>query len=154
MTDRAPMTYEAHLSDSDTLMNRAGVLRDETAQFASASDVIGDMGFLTPTNDRDVVVADVDGDGWLDVVTATTLSDGKPKHLSHPRVYVNQREDGSGNWLGLRHEDARIPQLLTTGGLAVAPRFCDVAAGDLTGDGFPDLHFVDYDGTQTGIPEP
>ena len=136
------------------LMSNQGVLEDKTALYASSSDVPGDQGFLTPTNDRELVLVDVDSDGWLDVVTATTLSDGDPKHLSHPRVYVNLGADPGGAWLGLRHEDARIPQLFTVGGLAVAPRFCDVAAGDLTGDGAPDLHFVDYDSTQGGISEP
>ena len=62
--------------------------------------------------------------------------------------------DGAGNWLGLRFENARFPQLLTLpGGLAVAPRFCEVAAGDVSGEGFADLYFSDYDGTETGIPE-
>jgi FG-GAP-like repeat len=136
------------------LMNVHGVLTDKTAQLASASDVPGDQGFLTPTNDREIDIADVNGDGWLDVVTAVALADGQPKAISHPRVYINRGKDGAGHWLGLRNEDARIPQLLTTGGLAVAPRFSGVAIGDVTGDGFPDLYFVDHDGTGTGIPEP
>src|SRR5688572_15046281 len=54
------------------LMSEQGVLRDRTALYAAASDVPGDQGFLTPTADRDVVLADVDVDGWLDVVTAAT----------------------------------------------------------------------------------
>ena len=132
------------------LLNDAGTLRDVTASLAVASDVPGDLGFLTPTNDRDLVLADLDGDGWLDLVTATTLSDGDPKHISHPRVYMNL---GQGPWLGLRHEDARVPQLFTSGGLPVAPRFCDVTAGDFDMDGALDLHFVDYDNTQTGLIE-
>ena len=56
------------------LMNENGILVDRTAQYASDSDVPGDMGFLTPTNDRDVELVDVDRDGWLDIVTATTAS--------------------------------------------------------------------------------
>lgn len=71
------------------LLNVDGVLTDRTASLAAASDVAGDRGFLTPTNDRDVLVADVDGDGWLDVVTSTDYSPGQPKHVSHPRVYRN-----------------------------------------------------------------
>ncbi|HEX5009515.1 MAG TPA: VCBS repeat-containing protein [Planctomycetota bacterium] len=39
-------------------------------------------------------------------------------------------------------------------GLAVAPRFAQFDAGDVTGDGAPDLYFVDHDGTETGISEP
>ena len=136
------------------LINLNGVLTDKTAQYASASDVPGDQGFLTPTNARESAIVDVDKDGWLDVVTSTTISDGDPKSISHPRVYMNLGNDGGGNWLGLKYEDARIPQLLTVGGLAVAPRFCGMGAADLNGDGFPDLYFVDYDGTETGISEP
>jgi hypothetical protein len=127
------------------LMNESGVLTDRTAQYASASDAPGDQGFLTPTNDRDVVLSDVTGDGWLDIVTAVTLTDNQPRHLSHPRVYVNLGEI-DGVWQGFRHEDGRIPQMHATAG----PRFCAVSAGDVTGDGAPDLFFSDYDsgGTQ------
>ena len=35
-------------------MNYNGVLTNKTTEFASATDVPGDNGFLTPTNDRDV----------------------------------------------------------------------------------------------------
>jgi hypothetical protein len=133
------------------LMNESGVLTDETDAYATASDVPGDSGFLTPCNNRECVLADVDGDGWLEVITAASLSDGDPKALSHPRVYLNRGEDAGGNWLGLRNEDARIPQLYTVGGLPVAPRFCGLDASDVTGDGAADLYFVDYDGTETGI---
>jgi len=117
-----------------------GVLVDRTEQYATASDVPGDEGFLTPTNDRDVVLVDVNLNGWLDIVTAPTLTDNDHKHLSHPRVYMNLGESG-GAWQGYRYEDARIPLMHPTAG----PRFCSVAAGDLTGNGYPDLYFGDYD---------
>jgi hypothetical protein len=138
------------------LMNYAGVLTDMTATLANtSSDVPGDLGFNTPTNDRDVVITDVDGDTWLDVVTATTMSMGDPKHLGHPRVYMNLGEDGGGNWLGLDFQDARMPQLLHFGnGQAHNPRFCSVAAGDLNGSGVPDLYFGDYDGSEFGFTQP
>lgn len=128
------------------LMNEGGVLVDRTAMFAAATDVVGDTGFMTPTNDRDVQIADVDNDGWLDVITATALSDGLTKAVGHPRVYINLGNDGAGNWLGLRYEESRIPQLLAFGtGLPENPMFCAVATGDVTGDGFVDLYFCDYD---------
>jgi|SwirhirootsSR2_FD_contig_51_6630177_length_1925_multi_7_in_0_out_0_1 hypothetical protein len=136
------------------LINVNGVLTDMTAQYASASDVPGDQGFLTPTNARESAITDVNNDGWLDVVTCTTISDGDPKSISHPRVYMNLGNDGGGNWLGLKYEDARIPQLLTVALLPVAPRFCGMGAADLDGNGSNDLYFVDYDGTETGITEP
>ena len=121
-------------------MNEGGILVDRTATYAASSDVAGDQGFLTPTNDRDVKLADLNGDGWLDIITATTLTDNESKHLSHPRVYINLGED-NGNWLGFRHEDARIPQMHASAG----PRFCSVAAGDIDGDNDLDLYFGDYD---------
>lgn len=121
------------------LMNEGGTLVDRTALYASASSLAGDLGFLTPTNDRDVVLVDVDQDGWLDIVTSTTLGPGLPKELSHPRVYRNLGLDGAQAWQGLVHEPDRIPDLGTF------PNFCGVAAGDVTGDGFPDLYFAHYD---------
>jgi hypothetical protein len=117
-----------------------GVLVDRTAEYASASDVAGDSGFLTPTSNRDIILADVNNDSWLDVVTATAWSDGQPKHISHPRVYMNLGEE-RGVWQGFRFEDARIPQMHPT----VGPRFASVSAGDVTGDGFVDLWFSDFD---------
>lgn len=124
-------------------MNERGTLVDRTAQFATGSDVAGDQGFLTPTNDRDVTITDVNLDGWLDVVTATTYGSGLPKAISHPRVYLNLGQGPTGNWLGFFYQSARIPTILNAGS-PVTPDFCAVSAGDVTGDGYPDLYFVDY----------
>ena len=118
-------------------MNENGVLTDRTAQYASASDVPGDQGFLTATNDRDVVIVDVDLDGWLDVVTATTITPNQPKSLSHPRIYMNLGEVG-GVWQGLVYQEARTPDWGTF------PNMCGIDAGDVTGDGYPDLYFAHY----------
>jgi hypothetical protein len=140
--------------ESQLLMNENGILVDRTSTHAVDSDIPGDMGFKTPRNDRDVQIIDLDGDTWPDVVTATTLSDGDPKHLSHPRVFRNKGSI-NGVWQGLKYEDARFPQLRVIGSnLAVAPRFCSVSVGDVTGDGSPDLYFADYDDTETFINEP
>ena len=88
------------------LMSEAGNLVDRTSSFAASSDVAGDQGFLTPTQDRDIELVDVDNDGQLDVVTATDYPGfADPKSISHPRVYHNL--GSSGGWLGLMHEDAR-----------------------------------------------
>ncbi len=125
-------------------INENGVLTDRTATHANKSDVPGDQGFLTATNDRDVELVDVDNDGWLDIVTATTLGGGQPQHISHPRVYMNLGAPG-GTWLGFEHQAARFPQFFTTGGTPTCPKFCGMSSGDLTGDGFADLYFSDYD---------
>ncbi len=127
-------------------MNENGNLVDRTAEYATATDVAGDNGFLTPTNDRDVVLHDLDDDGWLDMVTVTTLTDNSTKVLSHPRVYMNLGEI-DGIWQGFQFENNRIPQMHDTAG----PRFCSLAIGDVTGDGHPDLYFGDYDSGGTQI---
>ncbi len=116
-----------------------GVLVDRTEQYATAADD-GGQGFLDLTNDRDVRVVDVNCDDWLDIVTATVCIScpGLPKTITHPRIYINLGNDAQGNWLGFRYEQARIPEF------PITPNFCEVAAGDLTGDGYDDLYFVDY----------
>jgi len=136
-------------------LNQNGVLTDQTTQFASASSVSGDQGFLTPTNDRDVILADLNNDGWLDMVTATTISDSDPKHIGHPRIYMNLGCSPGGtealicttaNWQGFFYDEPRIPQMDSySGNSNFNPRFCSVSAGDLTGDGYADLYFGDYD---------
>ncbi len=132
------------------LMNENGVLVDRTTQFATASAVTlasgsPSQGFLDLTNDRDVAVVDLTGDGWPEVVTATTLSGGSggtigDKAISHPRVYLNLADDppGSGIWQGLIFDDTdRVPTM------PAEPRFNAVAAGDIDGDGDTDLYFGD-----------
>ena len=118
-------------------MNENGVFIDRTEEYATAADD-GGNGFRDLTNDRDIAMADVNNDGWLDVITATTYGQGLPKTISHPRIYMNLGEI-DGQWQGLRYEEARIPEF------AGAPNFCGVAVGDVTGDGFVDLYFIDYD---------
>jgi len=138
-----PFTVAGKLPNQ-LFMNENGVLVDRTALYASASDVAGDSGFLTPTNDRDIKVGDVNGDGWLDVVTAVVIGMGEPKHINHPRVYRNLGNDPSGNWLGLKFENNRIPQIMV-GSTATFPNPCSVLLGDVTGDGKLDIYLVDYD---------
>ncbi|MDA1007492.1 MAG: VCBS repeat-containing protein [Planctomycetota bacterium] len=131
------------------LMNEGGMLTDRTSQYGIASDVAGSQGMLDATNDRDVKSIDVNLDGWLDLVTCTTMSDGIAQYLGQPRVYMNLKANASGQWLGFRFEDNRIPTLVAANGTAANPRFCEFASGDLTGDGYPDLFFADYDTPET-----
>jgi hypothetical protein len=130
-------------------MNENGVLVDRTLEYGSAADAAGSQGMLDPVNDRDVKAFDVDNDGWLDLVTATTMSDHVNAMLGQPRVYRNLGDDANGNWLGFRFEDARIPQLFAANGSTANPRFCDMAIGDFTGDGFVDIFYTDYDTPET-----
>ncbi len=121
-------------------VNEDGVLTDRTDQYATAADD-GGQGFLDLTNDRDVLLVDVNGDEWPDIVTATVCNGcpGLPKTITHPRIYLNLGNDPGGAWLGFQYVESLIPQL------PQAPNFCAVAAGDLTGNGYPDLYFVDYE---------
>jgi hypothetical protein len=130
-------------------MNEGGLLVDRTTEYGSAADVAGSLGMLDPANDRDVKAFDVDNDGWLDLVTATTMSDQVSAMLGQPRVYRNLGDDANGNWLGFRFEDGRIPQLFAANGSVANPRFCDMAIGDFTGDGFVDIFYTDYDTPET-----
>ena len=95
------------------LMNVHGVLTDKTAQYASASDAgFGDQGFLTPCNNREVAIGDVNNDGWLDVVTARLAQRWQPEvHQPSARLH-EPRQGWSGNWLGLSYEEARFPAAL------------------------------------------
>ncbi len=113
-----------------------GVLVDRTAEFATeATD--GGQGMLDLTNDRDVVLVDVNGDTWLDIVTATTYGQGLAKTISHPRVYINKGMVG-GVWQGFRYKESRTPTM------PIAPNFCGIGYGDVSGDASVDLYFVDY----------
>jgi hypothetical protein len=130
-------------------MNEGGILVDRTNEYGSASDISGYSGLLDPTNDRDVEVVDVNLDGWLDLITATTMSDHVNSILGQPRVYINLGDDANGNWRGLRFEVDRIPDLFARNGNAANPRFCDAAVGDFNGDGYPDVFYTDYDTPET-----
>ena len=106
-----------------------GVLVDRTTEYIPQ--------FLDITNDRDVALVDLDGDGWLDMVTVTACNGCKPSPELLPRIYMNQGED-RGTWQGFVWEPARMPSF------PITPNFCGVGFGDVTGDGAADLYLTDY----------
>jgi hypothetical protein len=116
-----------------------GVLVDRTATLAPA--------LLDLINNRDVAVLDLNGDGWVDLITATTLGKGAPKDISHPRVYINKKADAGGNWLGFAFDDVnRIPTWPSF------PAFASVCGGDFDLDGDIDLYFTDYSSSVASNP--
>lgn len=133
------------------LLNEKGKLVDRTDAYGtqSLSAGLGDLGLKQALDSSDVEIGDVNGDGWNDVVaTQYDLSNdtsASAKRLTHPRVYMNLGDDAFGNWLGLRHEDARIPQLISAAGFNGVVRFLNVAMGDVDKDGDVDLYFSDFD---------
>ncbi len=136
---KSPATTTGHFPNV-LFMNENGVLTDRTAALASASLIAGSQGMLDATNDRDVVATDVNGDGWVDLVTCTTLTAGNPQYIRVPRVYLN-RGSNLGVWQGFLYDDALRIDDTPWGG---NHRFCSVAAADVDNDGDQDLYFGDY----------
>jgi len=104
-------------------LNMNGVLIDRTSDFAGSIDS-GDPGFDPSAAGRHVRVADMNNDGWLDVISSTAPGSGQSSGIGYPWVYMNQCCSVGGcdatscsteNWLGLRFENDRIPEMLTGG---------------------------------------
>ncbi len=108
-------------------MNEDGVMTDRSATLAPD--------FLDATDDREVALADVDGDGWLDIITAGTFDE-------QPRILMNLGEVAKV-WQGFEYQAGRLPVLTSPDGNG--PKFCGLGVGDVTGNGRPDLYFADYE---------
>ena len=107
------------------LMNENGVLTERNTPYA--------LGFSTPDDTRDLWVFDVDNDGWLDFVTASTW-------FEQPRCFMNLGNDGMGNWMGFV-----VNPGFMTAPFSPPPKFCSVVSGDVNNDGWDDLFFSDYE---------
>jgi hypothetical protein len=103
-------------------LNEGGVMTISTNAYAPDLN--------TPSDARAAELADVDNDGWLDLVIANSAYDP-------PRILMNQGSGPSG-WLGLDEENFRFPPL------PAPPHFCGLGVGDANGDGYDDIYFVDY----------
>jgi hypothetical protein len=108
-------------------MNENGVMTDRTDTLAPD--------FLDLTDDREVALADVDGDGWLDIITGGTFEE-------QPRILMNLGET-AGAWQGFQYQANRLPVLMSA--TDNGPKFCGLGVGDVTGNGRPDLYFADYE---------
>ncbi len=111
------------------LMNEMGTLVDRTSTFAPEFNTI-------LTDARDVLVADMDNDGWLDIIVVSTFG-------VQPQYYQNLGNDGGGNWLGFANDSAARFPTVTTGDVNQL-QFCAGWAGDIDGDGWKDLYFSNY----------
>ena len=62
-------------------MNMNGVLTDRTGDFGADAVDSGDPGFDPPTSGRHVRVADMNNDGWLDVISSIAPGSGEPEGI-------------------------------------------------------------------------
>ena len=114
------------------LLNEGGVLVDYTDQYAVAADVAGDEGFLTPTNDRDVILVDRGSDGDDPDRIRVSLAEDRPDPGDRHRLV--QGDIGRINRLavgdGIPHPCLDGKQFVRRAGLAMGeieaePVVCD-----------------------------
>ena len=124
---KEPFSNPAQSQQADLLLiNENGELVDRTNEYAPE--------FITiPTYARDVLIWDLDGDGWDDVIIANTFE-------QEPLYYQNLGNDANGDWLGLDEQSATRFPPMDEGD----PLICAVWAGDINGDGYDDLYFLNY----------
>ncbi len=111
------------------LINDNGVLKDRTSIYAPGM-------ITTPMDCRDLVIADFDGDTWLDIIFANAFD-------QTPRYYRNRANDAGGAWLGLADESSRIGPII---GTPQETTTCAVWPGDIENDGDLDVYFCAYNG--------
>jgi len=102
--------------NSVLLINNGGVLTNRNNQFLPSAD--------QTSNSNYAEAFDANSDGWTDIVFA--------RLGNAPRLYMNQGDDGNGNWQGF---DSGTD-------LAGASDILVIESGDITGDGAPDLFVI------------
>jgi hypothetical protein len=113
------------------LMNVGGVMTDQTTTYAP--------GFISnPSLARLSLVADFDGDTWLDVIVVNTNSQSTSTNTGFMPHYYRNLGNSGPTWLGLQFEAGRIPSF------SPEPLFCSGSFGDADGDGDFDLFLGDY----------
>ena len=99
-------------------VNTNGVLVDRTADLAAGAEDD------TATVKRQVRVADMNNDGWLDLISSAAPGPDGDSGIGYPWVYLNQccavggcqaTSCSTDDWLGLRFENDRIPEMLSGG---------------------------------------
>ena len=114
------------------LINEGGRLFNRTSEHIP--------GFMTADDARDIALFDANNDGWLDIVVVTTSGE-------QPRLFINKAsgidpeatDKDQKIWLGFEESENWFTPVFNPG-----PKFRAVAVGDVTGDTFADLYFVDY----------
>jgi hypothetical protein len=127
---KSPFSFAGAKTDLLLMNDGNGILIDRT-------DILAPEFLTDPTDARDAISLDADGDGWMDIFIVNTFQD-------QPKLYMNRGEDGNGDWLGFQDESTtRLPTVTLS-----AIQFCAAAAGDLTGNDVPDIYMVNYSQTE------
>ena len=116
--------------------------------FADLTEVLGLEGFETATGQHStgtqdysssnaVQFADFNNDGWQDLLVTNKVGGPPDRNM----LYMNQGDDGAGNWLGFENVSYDLPTA-NFGALSGAAMGVDV--GDIDNDGDLDFYITDW----------